>query len=90
MAKGQVKDEPKKGDAVLVELPVAEAPANEYYRTRMVSIAIIQKMTPQQKQGLSRLFNGLVNEHAVMASGKPVHTAVDAIKYLLERVAEAT
>jgi hypothetical protein len=30
---------------------------------------------------------GLVNQHATLASGKPVNSAVDAVKYMLEQVA---
>ncbi len=90
MAKSTTTDKPsvKKSDTVLLEIPAADEPTNQYYLGRVVSYTVIQNMTGQQKEGLKRLMFGLFNQHATLASGKPVLSAGDAVKYLLEQVAE--
>lgn len=73
-------------DEVLLEIPVSEAPVNEYYRRVSKSAIIIQRLTEQQKRGLELLFNGFLAHAATLEAGRFVQSHQDAIKKLLERI----
>jgi len=76
---------PQSNGATLT-VPVAE-PLGEGYQTQPVSDVAIRHLTPRQRIALRRLFGGLQTSGAD-CGGRPIETQADALRWVLERVAE--
>lgn len=68
-------------EKLFVNLPMAEgSPLG--YQTEHVQL----RLTNRQRENLSRLFHGLRGEHAQMENGHHVDNAVDAVRWVLEKL----
>ncbi len=74
--------QPETEKTVSIQLPVGEL-GSGYGGTNRVDV---QRMTPKQKRTLRRVLRGLEDSGARMADGRPVRTAQDVFKYILDRV----
>lgn len=68
---------------VIIEIPVA-VPTDSAYRTRQIHA----KLTQRQADAARVLFDGLYAQDATLANGHHVDTPADAIKWLLEQIAD--
>lgn len=92
---GAPPTDPPKADAdlddggpelIIVQIAVPVVPLNEtVYRVRHVNVNL---STEDQQIGLRRVFDALHGLHAKLANGRHVDTPADAVRWLLERVAE--
>jgi len=69
--------------SAIIELPVAEL-GNEY-----VSRHCEARLNHRQSVALQRLFNGLDAAGARLAGGNRIYSRPDAVRWLLEQIAEA-
>lgn len=90
------KSAPDKLGAVTVELPIGELPAEGYEldRAHGGKIAIGSRGTHVDAQlggdaaeAFLRVRNGLRDSNAKLASGRPVWSNADALRYIMEQVA---
>jgi hypothetical protein len=76
----KLKDEKSPADSVLIEVPVAEVPAQTW------ALHINTHLTPDQSLALRCVTAALDGRLARLSSGRRVINPCDALKYLLEQV----
>lgn len=72
-------------NAVHIELPMMPV-ANTGYVQRHVEV----QLDEPQSRALRRVFNALMQRSTVLRSGRFVRSAPDTMRYILERIADAT
>lgn len=77
------KPEVNANDLITVEAPLGDLIPDQY-EPRHVDA----HLTAQQARALRRLRNGLDERHERLRGGKVVQTAPDAVRWLLEQLAE--